>query len=136
MSVTPHVSHIEMSPLKSPPRAHRIGRRGEDAAVGLVVDRGWRVIARNRRMARGEADIVALRAVGGVAQGLIAEVKSSARSGEDLGARVNADKRRRMFEMADQLLAEETLEEVHVAIITVQLGADCEELLWLDLDRF
>lgn len=118
------------------PDSHRTGRLGEDAAAELAIDRGWQIIARNHRMKRGEADLVGLRERDGLKQGMLAEVKSSRRQHVDLSARVNADKRRRMFEMADQLIAEHNLDEVHVVIVEVRVLRDRQELLWIELDAF
>lgn len=38
----------------------QIGRLGEDIAAAHLVARGWRVLHRNHRIARGELDIIAL----------------------------------------------------------------------------
>lgn len=38
----------------------QIGRLGEDIAAAHLAERGWRILQRNFRVARGELDIIAL----------------------------------------------------------------------------
>ena len=54
--------HSIGSPAAPPatPRARALGDRGEELAANYLEDRGYHILARNWRIARGELDLVAL----------------------------------------------------------------------------
>jgi putative endonuclease len=60
------------------------GRTGEQVAASFLVERGYRVLAKNQRTPLGELDLVCRRA----AQVVVVEVK--ARSGEQYGSALEA----------------------------------------------
>ncbi len=123
-------------PVRSRPRAHLTGERGEHAAAKLVQQRGWRVVGRNVRMRAGEADILASRAHAGESHGLVVEVKATRQPDSDPAVRVDAKKRARLFKMAEEWLSENHFDEVHVAMIAVCISADHEQLTWWDIEPF
>ena len=102
----------------------------------MAEERGWTIVARNRRFGGGEADVLGVREQRSLQQGLVLEVKSSKRPDDHLSARVSAAQRRRLFAMADTFLDERALDEVHVVVVTAHLSGDAQALTWLELDRF
>ena len=74
-----------------------LGRRGEDAAVRLLEQHGYRVLARNVRLPGGEIDVIAKD--GDDVVFIEVKARSTARFGQALGA-VNAPKRRTLRALA------------------------------------
>ena len=81
-------------------KAHRRGHIAEFACAGLLLLKGYSLLARRYRNRHGEIDLIALR------RGVVAfiEVKARARKEEALGA-ITADKRRRVAQAAQGYLA-------------------------------
>jgi putative endonuclease len=75
----------------------RFGREGEDAAVRLLEDQGYVVIARNVRVPGGEIDVIARDR--DVIVFVEVKARGSSRFGSALGA-VDARKRRRLRALA------------------------------------
>jgi putative endonuclease len=78
------------------------GRRGEDLAVAHLERAGYRVVARNVRVRRGELDVVALD------RGTLCFVEVRLRSGDAYGTpeeSIDARKRQRLIRAARELLA-------------------------------
>ncbi|MDR1286472.1 MAG: YraN family protein [Treponema sp.] len=77
------------------------GRKGEERAAVFLEGKGMKILARNLRSGRGEADIVALD--GGTV--VFAEVKTwSAYGIEELRYGINREKQRRIIETAKYFL--------------------------------
>jgi len=86
-------------PSSHPP--HRLGRRGEELAARLLVDRGWTILARNYRAGRREVDLVIGR------PGVVVFVEVKARAGSGFGtpeAAVTLLKRREIETVAADYL--------------------------------
>jgi putative endonuclease len=114
-------------------RRARLGRRGEDAALGVYARAGYRLIARNWRCPLGELDLVLARP-GSV---VVCEVKT--RSGSAFGAgydAVNGAKRRRLRRLARAFVRERGLETAavrfDVASVFVLPGGTCDVELFQD----
>lgn len=109
--------------------AQRLGERGEQAAAEYLMERGYRILDRNWRCARGELDLVVL----GEADVVIAvEVKtrSSQRYGTGFDA-VNAGKYRRLQQLLLLWGAEhhQFVREVRIDVVEVwptAAGLVCE----------
>jgi putative endonuclease len=84
--------------------AHVLGRLGEQVAAWFYRLRGYRIVARNLRLATGEIDLVLRRA----RMLVVAEVKTrqSERAGKGFEA-VDSAKRRKLIALGEQLLARE-----------------------------
>lgn len=89
---------------EAPPASARLGRKGEALACRHLRKRRYRVLARNVRTARGEADIVALapdrRTI------VVVEVKARTRSANlpSTGERaISAEKKRRLIAVAQEI---------------------------------
>ncbi len=82
-------------------KPQELARSGEDAAVALLVERGYEIVGRNIRMPGGEIDVVARDG----ATIVFVEVKArrSHRYGSALGA-VDARKRRTLRKLAAEWL--------------------------------
>jgi len=122
--------------LKPDYPAHVTGDRGEEAVARVAVERGWKVIARRLRTARGEADIVGSRRRGDERHGLLVEVKASKRVGADLARRIDPKKRARLWRIAEELVATHDFAEIRVVAALVHLGPDREHVTWLELEPF
>ncbi len=78
-------------------RRTRLGREGEDAAVRLLEDSGYAIVARNVRLPGGEIDVIARER--GVIVFVEVKARESRRFGTALGA-VDARKRRTLRALA------------------------------------
>ena len=84
-----------------------LGRLGEDAAAGYLVDLGYRIVDRNWRCRAGEIDLIARTEAGDRSKIIFCEVKT--RSGLGYGSPLEAityDKARRLRLLAGQWLAQ------------------------------
>lgn len=103
----------------------RLGRAAEEAAARHLETRGWRLIARNVRVGRGELDIVARRGP------VLAFVEVKARRTRACGApedAVNGAKRRQVARLAQLWLAARPwalagIDDVRFDIIAVDLSS-------------
>ena len=68
----------------------KAGKKGEDAAVDYLQDRGFTVIARNFRIRGGEIDIVAIDSSAGRGQEVLVFVEVKTRSSNDFGTPLEA----------------------------------------------
>jgi putative endonuclease len=88
----------DTSPRGQDPR-HRFGRDGEDAAAEYLRRRGFEILARNVRTARGEIDLVALDGE------VVVFVEVKARRGAGALEAVDARKQHRLSRLALAFLA-------------------------------
>jgi putative endonuclease len=101
-----------------------LGRAAEEAAARHLRDRGWRVLARNVRIGRGELDIIARRGA------VLAFVEVKARRTATCGApedAVDPRKRRQVARLAELWLAArpwalEGVTDVRFDIVSVDAG--------------
>ena len=101
-------------------RRGQIGREGEDAAVRLLEDSGYRVIARNVRLPGGEIDIIARD--GAVIAFVEVKARNSRRFGSALGA-VDARKRSTLRSLAaDWLQIAAPHARARFDVVTVEAG--------------
>ncbi len=92
--------------------AAEVGRRGEDAAVAFLEDRGLRVMDRNYRFGREEVDVVAFEPTPANDGGVIVFVEVKARSGDGFGApeaAVDTAKQKAIMRVAEAYLHERRL---------------------------
>ncbi|HYF13999.1 MAG TPA: YraN family protein [Phycisphaerales bacterium] len=94
----------------------RLGARGEDLCAEEARRRGWRVLARNARTRRGEADLVCADDAGAI---VIIEVKTRTRT-ETLDVSpflsIDPDKLRRLRRIADLLRRANRWEDLPVRV--------------------
>jgi putative endonuclease len=101
-----------------------LGRAAEDAAAHHLEERGWRLLARNVRIGRGELDIIARRGA------VLAFVEVKARRTSTCGApedAVDSRKRRQIARLAELWLgarpwALEGVTDVRFDIVSVDAG--------------
>jgi putative endonuclease len=89
--------------LTNPRPTLRFGALGEDAAVALLRSKGFRIVVRNHRCARGEVDVVAEKG------DVLAFVEVRTRATATFGGpeeTVNARKQRRVIAAARDFLAQ------------------------------
>ena len=85
-----------------------VGRKGEDAAAGLLRDQGYKILARNYRCRHGEIDIVAFED----GEYVFVEVKTRVTDEKGSGAdAVTPAKQRKIVRVAQQYLVERGLED-------------------------
>ena len=95
----------------------RIGKWGEDAAAGYLVDLGYEIIARNARTPYGEIDIVAKQAD----ITIFVEVKTLTSSKNFFPEQnVTARKREHMLACAECYTAENTIDHWQIDVISVE----------------
>ncbi len=83
-------------------RAERDGRAAEDAASAALTAEGWAILARRRRTAAGEIDLIAERA------GLLTFIEVKARASlAEAAASLSPRQRRRLLAAAEIVLAEQ-----------------------------
>ncbi len=117
-------------------KARLVGQRGEDAAAVMATQKGWQIHGRNLRLRAGEADLVCVRETAAGLRGLIVEVKSTGDGGYALEARLDAAKRKRLWAMAREIADRLELVEVGVVAVLCVIGADSQQLSWLELDAW
>jgi putative endonuclease len=86
---------------EGPARHLALARRGETLAARWLGRRGYRIIARNLRVGRDEADLVALDPDGATV--VVVEVKTRGRRASEPEARVDRVKRARLVRLATRL---------------------------------
>lgn len=100
-----------------------LGASAETHVCGVLIDQGWRVLARNWRGGGGELDIVAIR------DGQLRFVEVKARTAGDPLQAITPDKQRRLIGAAQAFLAscEEPWEAVSFSIAMLK----AQQLSWL-----
>ena len=99
----------------------RLGRRGEDIAVGHLQRRGYVIVARNWRCPAGEIDIVAREGE------TVTLVEVRTRRGERFGTpeeSITPDKQAKLVTLAETYLQEEDLADVawRIDVVGIVLG--------------
>ncbi|OGW72210.1 MAG: hypothetical protein A2Y02_01720 [Omnitrophica bacterium GWA2_52_12] len=110
------------SPEKKPP-AHKpfrlsLGERGEMAALGWLVQNGYKILAKNYRCALGELDAVASR------KNRVYFVEVKTRSGTGFGRpeeAVTRDKQRRLARLAALYLKDKKLTQASVSFAVISV---------------
>ena len=101
----------------------KVGKAGEDAAVRLLMERGWRILGRNIRTPAGELDLIAQDGEWTV----LVEVKSrrSRRLGLPQEA-VTGAKKRRLLAAGQCYLQERGLLDSpwRIDVVAIEFGAD------------
>ena len=110
---------------KNGDQKRRLGRRGEDIAVGHLQRRGYVIVARNWRCSAGEIDIVAQEGE------TLAFVEVRTRRGERFGTpeeSITPDKQARLVTLAETYLQEEDLPDVawRIDVVGIVLGQQGE----------
>lgn len=103
----------------------RLGRRGEDIAVGHLQRRGYVIVARNWRCPAGEIDIVAREGE------TVTLVEVRTRRGERFGTpeeSITPDKQAKLVTLAETYLQEEDLADVawRIDVVGIVLGQQGE----------
>ena len=106
---------------KNGDQKRRLGRRGEDIAVGHLQRRGYVIVARNWRCPAGEIDIVAQEGE------TLAFVEVRTRRGERFGTpeeSITPDKQAKLVTLAETYLQEEDLTDVawRIDVVGIVLG--------------
>lgn len=104
-------------PVTPPSDPHELGRYGEDLAVRLLVDSGLHIVARNRRIAGVEIDVLADCPREGLL--LLVEVKT-VRGNRPPEARIDRTRRRRLTRAASSLAGKRA---IAVEVVAINVGS-------------